>query len=98
METTMSFRIRLAEPADIPAINAIHNHYVLTSTATYQETPSTYEERVAWLKLHSGNHPAIVAVDSAGEVVAWASLGVFNQRSAYRHTVENSVYVRQDMH
>src|SRR5690242_3185218 len=94
----MTFQIRLAEPADAPAINAIHNHYVLNSTATYQEEPSTLEQRIAWLKHHTGPHPATVAVTPQGEVVAWASLGVFNARSAYRHTVENSIYVRHDMH
>jgi phosphinothricin acetyltransferase len=33
-----------------------------------------------------------------GEVVGWASISKFHQRSAYGRTVENSVYVRHDLH
>ena len=33
----------LATAADLPAINAIYNHYVLTSTCTYQFKPETEE-------------------------------------------------------
>ena len=90
-------RIRLATPADLPAINAIYNHFVLHSTCTYQEEPSTAEERAAWFAAHGGKHPVTVA-EVGAEVIGWGSLSRFHARSAYRHTVENSVYVRHDMH
>jgi L-amino acid N-acyltransferase YncA len=90
-------RIRPATTADLHAINAIYNHYVLHSTATYQETPSTEEERAAWLAAHGPAHPVTVA-EEAGEVVGWGSLSRFHPRSAYGRTVENSVYVRHDRH
>jgi phosphinothricin acetyltransferase len=89
--------IRLARAADLPAINAIYNHFVLHSTCTYQEEPSTPEERAAWFAAHGPAHPVTVA-EMDGEVVGWGSLSPFHPRSAYRHTVENSVYVRHDLH
>jgi phosphinothricin acetyltransferase len=41
-------------------------------------------------------HPVTVAVLD-GAVVGWGSLSPFHARAAYRHTVEDSVYVRPDM-
>jgi carbon storage regulator CsrA len=89
--------IRPAAEADLPAINAIYNHFVLHSTCTYQEEPSTAEERAAWFAGHGPKHPITVA-ERDGEVVGWGSLSRFHPRSAYGHTVENSVYVRHDFH
>jgi len=89
--------IRPATAADLYAINAIYNHYVHHSTCTYQEEPSTPEERAAWFAAHGTQHPVTVA-ESDGEVVGWGSLSRFHPRSAYRRTVENSVYVRVDLH
>lgn len=94
--------IRPAALADLPAINAIYNHYVLHSTATYQEEPEPITGREAWFARHGPSHPVTVAVDAsgtlgaAGAVVGWASLSPFHARSAYRFTVENSVYLHPD--
>lgn len=92
---TATFTIRLATEADLPAINAIYNHYVQHSTCTYQITPETAEDRLAWFQRHDALHPVTVA-EAAAEVVGWASLNVFHGREAYARTVENSVYVRDD--
>lgn len=85
-------RLRDATAADLPAINDIYNHYVVNSTCTYQTKPSTAEERGTWFGAHGASHPVIVA-ELGGRVVGWASLSKFHQRSAYEHTVEDSVYL-----
>jgi phosphinothricin acetyltransferase len=46
---------------------------------------------------HGPEHPATVAVDADGTVVGWGSLSPFHPRSAYRFTVENSIYLRHDI-
>ncbi len=85
-------QIRPATLADLQAINDIYNYYVPCSTCTYQEEPETMESRHAWFASHGEHHPiTVAAVD--GEVVGWGSLSPFRDRSAYRYTVENSVYV-----
>lgn len=89
--------IRLATAADLPAISAIYNHFVLRSTCTYQEEPDTPAERSAWFAAHGPEHPAIVA-EQDGALVGWASLSRFSQRCAYRYSVENSVYVDYRYH
>jgi len=84
--------IRPASPSDLPAINDIYNFYVVNSTATYQEDPETLENRQAWFNRHGPAHPVTVA--RLGDTVAgWASLSPYHPRSAYRRTVECSVYV-----
>lgn len=84
--------IRPARPEDLEAINAIYNHYVAASACTYQEEPETMEGRRAWFGRHGAAHPVIVA-ETDGCVVGWGSLSPYHARSAYRHTVEDSVYV-----
>jgi L-amino acid N-acyltransferase len=87
--------IRLATLADLPAINEIYNRYVLNSTCTYDEEPTSAAEREVWFLGHGPQHPITVA-ERGGEVLGWASLSPFRTRPAYRRTVENSVYVRHD--
>jgi phosphinothricin acetyltransferase len=89
--------IRPAARDDLGAINDIYNHYVLNSTATYQLAPETAQDRAAWFERHGAAHPVIVA-QAGGAVVGWGSLSPYNPREAYARTVENSVYVRHDMH
>jgi phosphinothricin acetyltransferase len=89
--------LRPATEADLHAISAIYNHYILTSTATYQYEPETIEDRRQWFAEHDEMHPAIVAEEN-GEIVGWGSLSEFRTRCGYRFTVEASVYVRHDCH
>jgi L-amino acid N-acyltransferase len=89
--------IRLAAPADLVAINDIYNHYVHHSTCTYQEAPEPIESRRAWFERHGETHPVTVATID-GSIVGWGSLSPYHARSAYRFTVENSVYVHHGLH
>jgi L-amino acid N-acyltransferase YncA len=90
-------QIRSATLEDLPAINDIYNYFVLNSTCTYQEQPEQMHDRHAWFAAHGPAHPITVAL-LAGEVVGWASLSPYHKRAAYRHTVENSVYVAHTHH
>lgn len=87
--------IRPATRDDLSAINDIYNHFVACSTCTYQEEPSTMQEREQWFAAHGAEHPITVA-EAGGAVIGWGSLSRFHARSAYRRTVENSVYVAHD--
>ncbi|HEY3121350.1 MAG TPA: GNAT family N-acetyltransferase [Vicinamibacteria bacterium] len=89
--------LRDAAAGDAAAIAAIYNHYVVSSTCTYQTEPDTEEGRAAWLAQHGDRYPVIVA-EMDGEVVGWGCLSRYHSRAAYAPTVENSVYVRHDLH
>ena len=87
--------IRPAAASDAGAIAAIYNHYIETSTATFDTEPKAVDDRVAWLAEHGGEYPVLVA-EQNGEVVGWGSLSKWGTRCAYRHTVEISTYVEPE--
>jgi phosphinothricin acetyltransferase len=89
--------IRRAVKSDLKIINDIYNHYVLHSTCTYQEKPEPFKSRQNWFAHHGPKHPITVAVER-NKVVGWGSLSGYHARSAYRRTVENSVYVHHQHH
>jgi phosphinothricin acetyltransferase len=91
------YNLRAATESDLAGINDIYNHYVLHSTCTYQEEPETLDSRRQWFTHHGEKHPVIVA-ESGKEVVGWGSLSAYHPRSAYRRTVEDSVYVHHEHH
>lgn len=91
----MNTRIRAATEADLPAIRDIFNHYVVHSTCVWVTEPETLEDRRAWFAAHGEAHPVIVA-EEENEVVGWASLSPYHTRDGWRHTVEDSVYLRPD--
>ena len=89
--------IRTATLADLSAINAIYNHYVVHSTATYQTEPSTDIQRRQWFDAHGPQHPILVAEEPLAidgpALVGWGSLSPFHPRQAFARTVEDSVYI-----
>src|ERR1700683_3206338 len=90
-------RIRPASIDDLEAIRQIYNHYVVHSTTTYDETPWTIEDARKWFNDHDDKKPLTVA-ELDGQIVGYGALGSFRTRSAYRYTVEHSVYVHHDHH
>lgn len=82
--------IRAAEPEDAPAIAEIYAHYVKTSAVTFEETAPTPDETAA--RIASSRLPFLVA-EVDGHVRGYAYLSPYIERSAYRHTAQDSVYV-----
>jgi len=89
--------IREANSDDSQAIQAIYNHEVENETSTMDLVPRTLEVQQEWIAARSGAFCAVVAVDSAGMVLGFGALSEYKDRSGYRTTVENSVYVRRDV-
>jgi len=94
---TSTVWLRQATESDLSTINDIYNYYVLRSTCTYQEEPELLNSRYEWFHAHGPGYPVIVAECNA-QIVGWGSLSPYHHRSAYRNTVENSVYVHPDWH
>ncbi len=84
---------RRARREDCPAILAIYNEAVLTTTASYDLEPRTLEHRLAWFDEHQRLDYAMFVAESDGQVVGWSSLSRYHDRYGYRFTCENSVYV-----
>ena len=89
-------RIRDATNADIPAILAIYNDVVSSTTAIYDERPSTLPERQAWFEARRAKDFPVLVGELNGEVMGFSTFGEWRSRWGYRHTVEHSVHVRAD--
>lgn len=89
--------IRDAGPEDIEGITAIYNDAVLHTTAIWNDLTVDVANRQAWLAdRQKAGYPVLVAVDGNGAVLGYASFGDWRAFEGYRHTVEHSVYVRND--
>ncbi|MEU0114540.1 N-acetyltransferase family protein [Streptomyces bobili] len=93
-------RVRPATTADGEAIRAIRNHAVATSTALWTDTRQSPADAAAWLAVHLTRGSALVAEaggrgGESADVVGFAVYGPWRDLDGYRHTVENSVYVRE---
>ncbi len=88
--------IEPATSADLPAILAITNDVIATSTAIYADDPATLADRAAWFAARQAQgYPVLVARDGE-QVLGFASFGDFRPWPGYRYTVEHSVHVRAD--
>jgi len=89
-----AFVIRDAVVADLPHCRAIYNHYVENSTVTFDEAPLTPRElRAKFDKGAAAGHPWLVAAAPSGEVLGYAYVAAYRDRTAYRFTVEDAIYL-----
>jgi L-amino acid N-acyltransferase YncA len=89
--------IRDATQADVPDIQAIYAHHVLHGTGTFEEDPPAVEEMmIRFHKVLDQGCVWLVAADATG-VLGYGYYTRFRDRSAYRYTVEDSIYVREDV-
>jgi len=80
------------------AVQAIYSHYVLHDLCSFEEEVPTVEQMQARrADVAARGLPYLVAMKD-GEVAGYAYATAYRARSAYRHTVEDSVYVAQGMH
>ncbi len=89
--------IRPAEAADFPEIQAIYAHHVLHGTGTFEEIPPSIEDMIQrWQKIVGNTWTWLVAADATG-VIGYGYYQQIRDRSAYRFTAEDSIYVRDDV-
>jgi L-amino acid N-acyltransferase YncA len=88
--------MRDIELTDAEGVCRIYNHYVENTTITFEEEPVSVvqmEARIA--EIRSRGLPWIVYCDGA-EVVGFAYASKWKPRSAYRYSVESTVYVERN--
>jgi len=94
---TQSKLIRLADQTDAPALTKIYNHYITTSTATFEELaiqPDEMAQRMMAIK--EQNLPWLVCETNTGEINGYAYGAPWKSRSAYRRSVEITIYIAPD--
>src|SRR4029079_16435904 len=89
----MNTLVRPATLADIPAITRIYAQAVREGTASFEiEPPDQAEMARRMAGLDTAGLP-YVAAERGGVLLGYAYAGLYHHRSAYRYTLEDSIYV-----
>ncbi len=85
-----------AKAGDFPEILDIYTYYVANTTVSLEESPPAFEEMLKrWKDSTDKSLPYLVAkID--GRIVGYAYAFQYRPRTAYRFTIEESVYVSKD--
>ncbi|MCC8942051.1 N-acetyltransferase [Bradyrhizobium sp. Arg68] len=85
--------VRDATERDMSEVQRIYAHHVLSGLATFEEVPPTVDEMLGRREaVLAAGLPYLVA-DVDGRVAGYCYATAYRPRPAYRHTIEDSVYV-----
>jgi len=87
--------IRPAAPQDLPAIQSIYAYHVLHGLASFEEEAPPVEEMQRRYEDVTRQGLPYLAAEESGEVLGYGYCTLYRTRSAYRHTLEDSIYVKQ---
>ncbi|CAG4915124.1 GNAT family N-acetyltransferase [Paraburkholderia gardini] len=90
---TTAPHVRDATEADLPAIQAIYAHHVLTGVASFEETPPSVDDLRARRESVLGHGLPYMVAEVDGVVAGYCYATPYRPRAAYRHTIEDSIYV-----
>jgi L-amino acid N-acyltransferase YncA len=91
---TFSFEIVDASEEHLPDVLALYRHYVRNSVVTFDEQPPTISKyRARFRHLQKLGYPFKVALSPTGVLLGYASVFPFREKSAFRKTVESSIYL-----
>lgn len=85
--------IRSALDRDAAAIAAIYNHYVLETTITFEEQAVSDAEILS--RMHASGFPWLV-LEQSGAVTGYACAKPWHVRSAYRYSVESTIFLHHE--
>lgn len=91
--TNSNFSVEHSTKEHIKSITEIYAEEVLTGLASFEVVPPDTREMAARRDtILQRGHPYLVAMEK-DEVNGYAYVGPYRTRTAYQHTLENSVYV-----
>ncbi|ADZ90538.1 arsinothricin resistance N-acetyltransferase ArsN1 family B [Marinomonas mediterranea] len=85
--------IRNATPQDAAKIAAIYNHYIVKTSITFEEEPVSIIDIVERVQKVQGKDLPWLVAEVDGEIAGYAYAAHWHNRSAYRFSVEASVYL-----
>jgi phosphinothricin acetyltransferase len=85
--------IRPSRDGDVAAITDIYFYHVLHGVASFEEVPPDAEDVARRRREIVGLGLPYLVAEKAGHVVGYCYASLYRTRSAYRFTVEDSIYV-----
>jgi phosphinothricin acetyltransferase len=93
MSTGGPVSLRAATVFDIDMMTEIYAHHVLHGTGSFEEIPPARDIMLErWQQREAAQYPTLIA-EIDGRISGFAYAGNYKPRSAYRFTVEDSIYV-----
>lgn len=91
---TFEWSLLDASEADLPDVLALYRHYVRNSVVTFDEKPPTLSQfRSKFRHLQKLGYPFRIARSPQGTLLGYAYVFPFREKSAFRKTVESSIYL-----
>lgn len=87
--------IRKVKLEDAKEIAEIYNYYILNSCVTFEEIPVSIEEMGGRIQATFLKFPWLV-YEKDMEIIGYAYASVWKPRSAYKHTIESTVYLKNE--
>jgi phosphinothricin acetyltransferase len=87
--------VRPAAAQDLPAIQSIYAHHVLHGLASFEEVAPPLDEMRRRFEAVAGDGLPYLVAEEKGEVLGYGYCTLYRTRSAYRYTLEDSIYVKQ---
>jgi phosphinothricin acetyltransferase len=87
-------QIRAAVAADLAQVQAIYAHHVLNGTGSFEEVPPSLEELTSRFEKTLAHGDGWFVAEDATGILGYGYYGPHHPRTAFRFTVEDSVYVR----
>jgi len=91
--STRQVVIRPSREADMPAVQRIYAHHVMHGFGSFEEEPPDLAELMRRRGDYLSRRLPYLVAELDNRIVGYAYAGPYRTRSAYRFTVENSIYV-----
>ena len=88
--------IRSAEQRDLPIILEIMNEAIENTTAIYDYYPRNSEFVETWFAEKQSDNLPVLVCEINNHAVAYGTYGSFRARTAYKFSIEHSIYVHKD--
>jgi L-amino acid N-acyltransferase YncA len=86
--------LRPVHLSDAPAIARLYQHYVTTTTISFETEPPSESEIAARIQKITARHSWLV-YESNDTLLGYAYTSTFRERRAYQATVESTIYLDQ---
>ena len=92
----MDIIIRKVKTEDAESIAEIYKYYVENTAVSFEEEAPSVDEIKRRIIATTSKYPYLVS-EFDGEIIGYAYASPFKPRSAYRFSVETSIYVKKDI-
>jgi L-amino acid N-acyltransferase YncA len=86
---------RPANVADAEVLAEIYNHYISTSTVTFDLVPWSAVDMEHKIESVAALGMPFIVAERDGDVIGYAYLSTFREKAAFAATMENTLYLRE---